>query len=104
MKNRDMFYQNINQSYSNPGMFIPPSGYNVNSQIQAYGPNLNPNMYQNQFSQGNYVPEQMGYYEDTNNELYERINKLERQIKNLDTRVQKLENTSNEVNDNIYMI
>ncbi len=94
MKNRDMFYQNINQGYSNPGMYIPPSGYNINQQMQAYGP-----MYQNP----NMTGEQMGYY-DENNEINEKINKLERQIKNLDTRVQKLENVSNEANDNIYMI
>ena len=37
MNNRDMFYQNLNQGYSNPGGFIPPSGYNMNSQYQAYG-------------------------------------------------------------------
>ena len=100
MKNRDMFYQNVSQGYSNPGMFIPPSGYNMNTQMQAYGPNImNPNMYNNP----NITNEQMGYY-DENNELNDRINKIERQIKNLDTRVQKLENVSNETNDNIYMI
>ena len=27
MKNRNMFYQNIEQGYNNPGMFIPPNGY-----------------------------------------------------------------------------
>ena len=102
MRNRDMFYQNINQGYSNPGMFIPPSGYNLNSQMQAYGPNImNPNMYNMQ--NPNMVGEQMGVF-DENNEIYERISKLERQIKNLDARLQKLENTSNEVNDNVYMI
>ncbi len=99
MKNRDMFYQNVNSGYNNPGMFIPPSGYNMNSQIHAYGQNINPYMYQNP----NIINEQMGYY-DENNEINEKINKLERQIKNLDTRVQKLENVSNETNDNIYMI
>lgn len=99
MKNRDMFYQNVNQGYNSPGMFIPPSGYNINTQMQAYGPNVNPYMYQNP----NMTNEQMGYY-DENNELNERINKIERQIKNLDSRVQKLENVSNETNDNIYMI
>ncbi len=99
MKNRDMFYQNVNQGYNTPGMFIPPSGYNINTQMQAYGPNANPYMYQNP----NMTNEQMGYY-DENNELNERINKIERQIKNLDSRVQKLENVSNETNDNIYMI
>ena len=96
MKNRDMFYQNVNQSYSNPGMFIPPSGYNMNSQMQAYGPNIympNPNM----------TAEQMGYNEE-DNEYNQRINKLERQIKNIDSRLQKLENASNEVNDSVYMI
>ena len=101
MKNRDMFYQNINEGYSNPGMFVPPSGYNMTGQIQAYGPNINPNMYQ--YNNPNMTNEQMGYYNE-NNELTERLNKLERQIKNLDTRIQKLENASNEVNDNIYMI
>jgi len=105
MKNRDMFYQNVNQSYNNPGMFIPPSGYNVNSQIQAYGPNvMNPNMmYPNMYQNPNMTQEQMGYY-DENNEYNERLNKIERQIKNLDARLQKLENVSNETNDNIYMI
>lgn len=88
MNNRDMFYQNLNQGYSNPGAFIPPSGYNINSQYQAYGPNV--------------IPEQMGY--TSNNELNDRISKIERQIKNLDVRLQKLESISNEVNDNLYMI
>ncbi len=88
MNNRDMFYQNLNQGYSNPGAFIPPSGYNMNSQYQAYGPNV--------------IPEQMGY--TSNNELNDRISKIERQIKNLDVRLQKLESISNEVNDNLYMI
>ena len=32
-----------------------------------------------------------------------RISKLERQIKTLDTRIQKLESVSNEINDNIYI-
>ncbi len=88
MNNRDMFYQNLNQGYSNPGAFIPPSGYNMNSQYQAYGPNI--------------IPEQMGY--TSNNELNDRISKIERQIKNLDVRLQKLESIPNEVNDNLYMI
>ena len=95
MTNRDMFYQNINQGYNNPGMFIPPSGYNMNSQIQAYGPNI--------YNNPNLTGEQMGYY-DENNNINERINKLERQIKNMDARIQKLENASNETNDNVYMI
>ena len=85
MKNRDMFYQNMQASYNNPGMFIPPSGYNINQQYQAYGPNINPNQMNN-----------------TNN-YDERLNTLERQVKNLDARLQKLESTT-DTNDNFYMI
>lgn len=92
MKNRDMFYQNSNQGYQNPGQFVPPSGYNMNSQYQAYGPNV--------------VPGQMNQYNDNYTDEYEqRISKLERQVKNLDTRLQKLETANTEgVTDNIYMI
>lgn len=92
MKERDMFYQNVNQGYSNPGMFIPPNGYNLNTSYQAYGQNVIPNNYQNTNT----------YTNDTNYE--ERINKLERQIKNLDGRITKLESATNEVDDNFYMI
>ncbi len=88
MKNRGMFYQNIEQGYQNPGMFIPPSGYNMNSEYQAYGPNM--------------IPEQNKIMNNTDYE--ERISKLERQIKSLDTRIQKLESTGSETNDNFYMI
>ena len=87
MKNRDMFYQNVQQGYNNPGMFIPPNGYNMTSQYQAYGPNIPP---QNQVTETN-------EYED-------RISRLERQVKNLDTRLQKLENVNTETTDNFYMI
>ena len=82
MKNRDMFYQNMQTSYNNPGMYIPPSGYNINQEYQSYGPNM--------------IPNQTNDYE-------ERISKLERQVRNLDTRLQKLESTT-ETNDNFYMI
>ena len=43
-------------------------------------------------------------YNNINNDLEDRVSKLERQIKTLDTRIQKLESVSNEINDNIYMI
>lgn len=86
MNNRDMFYQNLNQGYSNPGGFIPPSGYNINSQYQTYGPNI--------------IPGQNNY----NNELENRISRIEKQIRNLDTRVQKLESTTIDNTDNFYMI
>ena len=68
MKNRNMFYQNIEQGYQNPGMFIPPSGYNMNTEYQAYGPN----MIQGQM-QGNNNSYQ--------NDYEERIARLERQVK-----------------------
>lgn len=92
MNDRNMFYQNVNQGYSAPGGFIPPSGYNMNSQYQAYGPNVildNYNQNQNQ---------------SYNNDHEERISKLERQIRSLDVRIQKLESAGSEVTDNIYMI
>lgn len=92
MKERDMFYQNVNQGYSNPGMFIPPNGYNLNTSYQAYGQNIMPNNYQNTTA----------YTNDNNYE--DRISKLERQVKNLDGRITKLESTTNEIDDNFYMI
>ena len=88
MKNRDMFYQNTNTSYNSPGMFIPPSGYNINTEYQAYGPNVLPNQYTNQ---------------DTN-EYEQRISKLERQVKNLDIRLQKIEQESIDTDNNFYML
>ncbi len=107
MKNRDMFYQNTVQGYQNPGVVIPPSGYNVNTQYQAYGQNLvpmnmpmqNPNMVPN--NNPNIINND--YYQDTSD--YEsRISKLERQVKNLDTRLQKLESTTVDTAENFYMI
>ncbi len=87
MKNRDMFYQNVAQGYQNPGMFIPPQGYNLNTQYQAYGPNVIP---QNDIN---------------TNEYESRISRLERQVKNLDSRLQKLEVEKEDVtNENFYMI
>lgn len=88
MINRDMFYQNTSTSYNNPGMFIPPSGFNMNSEYQAYGPNILPNQYN----------------QNNNDEYEQRISKLERQVKNLDTRVQKLEHENTATEDNFYML
>ena len=83
-----------------PGMIYPPSGYNLNQEYQAYGPNVIP--YNNQMYNMN--GNMNNNYNNTNNDLEDRVSKLERQIKTLDTRLQKLESVSNEINDNIYMI
>ena len=45
-----------------------------------------------------------GGSEDYNNELEERIQKLERQIKNIDTRIQKLESETTTQEENFYML
>ena len=87
MKNRDMFYQNVQQGSNNPGLFIPPNGYTMNTQYQAYGPNIQANTLQNE-----------------QNDYEERINRLERQVKNLDTRVQKLESSNMTTTDDFYTI
>ena len=100
MNNRDMFYQNLNQGYQHPGMIYPPSGYNLNQEYQAYGPNVMP--YNNGMNGMN--NNMNNNYNNINNDLEDRVSKLERQIKTLDTRIQKLESVSNEINDNIYMI
>lgn len=85
MKNRNMFYQNIQEGYNNPGMFMPPQGYNMNTQFESYGPNVIP--------------------QNNTNEYEERISRLERQVKNLDSRLQKLETLKEDsTNDNFYMI
>lgn len=86
MNNRNMFYQNTNTSYNNPGVFIPPSGFNMNTEYQAYGPNI-PNPYQ-----------------QNTNEYEEKFQKIERQLKNIDTRLQKLENELVTTEENFYML
>ena len=87
MKIRDMFYQNTNTSYNSPGMFIPPSGFNMNSEYQAYGPNVVAGQFNNQ-----------------ENPYEQRISRLERQVKNLDSRLQKIEQESISSEDNFYML
>ena len=93
--NRDMFYGSYNMNAFKDGSFNPPSGYNMNAQYQAFGPN----MYQN----ANTIPMQTNPYE-------ERISTLERQIRNLDQRIRKLEAGANKITDteindsNLYMI
>ena len=85
MKIRDMFYQNTQQGYQGQGMYIPPQGYTMNTQYQSYGPNVIP--------------------QESNNDEYEnRINRLEKQVKNLDSRLQKLETKEEDSTDNFYVI
>lgn len=93
MKERDMFYQNVNQGYMNP-MNNMPSGYNMNAQYQAYGPNM-----MQQMPYNTYKPNTI-----EQDDYEQRISKLERQVKNLDTRLQKLENINTSETDNFYMI
>ena len=89
--NRDMFYQNYNQGAYAPPQVIPPSGYNINSQYQAYGPNV--------------VPQQMENYSNYDNNFEERLSRVEKQIRNLDSRLQKLESTTQVTEtESIYMI
>ena len=97
--NRDMVYGNYNMgAYSEP-QFIPPQGYNINSQYQAFGPNV-------------MVPNNMNIYNSNTgytDDIESRINKLERQIRNLDTRLKRLESGTNVSDDtivdsNLYMI
>ena len=94
-----MYYQNTIQGYQNPGVVIPPSGYNVNTQYQAYGQNLVPMPMQNP----NMMP--------NNSDMESRLAKIERQINRLDHRISKLEANSNTIIDdydsnttNMYML
>ncbi len=108
--NRDMFYSNYQAGGFQEPNFIPapqmqaPSGYNINANYQAYGPNVMP------------MPNQTtGGINNNNNyidEYDQRITKLERQIRRIDQRLRKLENAGvinnvdEEINidSNMYMI
>lgn len=89
MKNkRNMVYSDYNagafidpQMGGNTGMISGPQGYMMSGNYQAFGPNVVPNEmpYKNNFVESDYEA---------------RITKLERQIRNLDTRLSKLENSS----------
>ena len=89
-----MFYQNIQEGYQSPGMYMPPQGYMMNSEYSSYGPNMIP--------QNN----------NMNNDYEDRISRLERQVKILENRVNRLANTNSaqflnsefDDNNNMYMI
>ena len=101
--NRDMFYGNYQMGGMTSPQFIPPQGYNISGNYQAYGPNVIPNINQN-----------MNYQNQNNNDTYideydNRITKLERQIRRIDQRLRKLENASTledevQVDSNLYML
>ena len=77
--NRDMFYQNYQAGgFGNAPM---PSGYNYNSQYQAYGPNA--------------------FYNEENY-LEERLSRIEKSIRNLDQRLDKIESVKDTTDS--YMI
>lgn len=107
--NRDMFYSNYQAGgFQEPNMIMtPPQGYNMTQNYQAYGPNVMPI--------NNMVPNQMGTTNSNNyiDEYDQRITKLERQIRRIDQRLRKLENSgtmeeinidSNNIDTNMYMI
>jgi len=117
--NRDMFYGNYqaggfsdpNYVGANQNMMMPmanpqPQGYNVSGSYMGYGPNIIPGAAPN----NNNMNSQNSY--NTYNDDYDnRITKLERQIRRIDQRLRKLENSSittleEDLNDftNIHMI
>lgn len=93
MNKRDMFYSNYNAG----GYIDQPMPINQNFIPNQMMPNM---MIPNQMMQNNTIPNQnmMG---TVSNQLYEsdideRITKLERQVRSLDTRISKLEQLKEE--------
>lgn len=102
MKNRNMFYNNnqfggyidpninYNNGYTNS---FAPSGYSGYSNYMSYGPNMMPNSNNNDLIYNNYDED----------EINNRLLRIERQIRKLETRVSKLEtnfiDNSNSDND-----
>lgn len=105
MKNRDMFYSNYQAGgFQDANMiYNPPSAYNINSQYSAFGPGVMPG--NQMINQGMYASNNYGV-----NDIDERITKIERQIRNLDQRIRKLETTNSFIDNNtiedsnLYMI
>ena len=117
MKNRDMVYGSYQSGgFAEPNMVVtPPSGYNINTQYQAFGPGVagnqvpmmqNPNVMQGQ------MPLYNGYNNGYSDEYEQRLTRLERQIRSLDQRIRALETGSGSSNiedntitdSNLYMI
>lgn len=106
--NRGMFSSSYQaNAFNEPNMiYQPASGYNINQQYSSFGPNnqMMPNMMPSQMNDANY-----GYNVAFTDEYDTRITRLERQIKNLDARIRKLETNistdSATINDsNLYML
>jgi len=86
---------------------------NYNAQTQSYIPNY-PNMIQNQFVPMEQSSMNSSYYSGPdialNNDIDNRLSKIERQINRLDNRLTKLENSSitevkeNNYSSNMYML
>lgn len=116
--NRDMFYGNYNAGgFSEPNFMVPnqnmmvpqgqPQGYNVSGSYQAYGPNVIPGAVPNNTNNINSQNSYNTYNDDYDN----RITKLERQVRRIDQRLRKLENSNlttleEDLNDftNVHMI
>lgn len=108
--NRDMFYSNYQAgAQMEPQMFMtPPSGYNMSSNYQAYGPNVIP--MQNMNMNNQMVPQNNTYDNSYTDDFDNRITKLEKQVRRIDQRLRKLENSDSILEDNtivdsnLYMI
>lgn len=89
MNKRDMFYSNYNAG----GFVDQPMPINQNFfPNQMAMPNM---MMPNQMMQNNSVPNQM-YNQTYDYDFDDRLTKLERQVRNLDTRISKLEQIKEE--------
>lgn len=112
--NRDMFYSNYQAggfqepNFVGPMMSPQPSGYNINTQYQAYGPNVMPTNNMNNM-QNNSVMNPNNTNNTYIDDYDQRITKLERQIRRMDQRLRKLENAGSleeeiNIDNNLYMI
>lgn len=93
-QNRDMFYSDFNYGGSTFPNMGGPNMFSGSSNMMVAGPNVNVPIEPNQMY--------------NNNNLEVRVDKLERQVKRIETKISNLENNSNvpdvEVNSSMYMI
>jgi len=88
MNKRDMFYSNYNAG----GFIDQPMPINQNFMPNQMMPNM---MMPNQMMQNSSLPNQM-YNQTYDYDIDDRLTKLERQVRNLDTRISKLEQVKEE--------